>query len=302
MKRFILNDAPDKNGTVRLEGDDYHYLVRVRRLAAGEYFPGLLPSGEEVLIQVRSVEGGTLTGSVNPEDTLGPGACRTCAFSLSFGLKPHRLPGAEDENGGRLADTAPIILFQALPKGEKMDIIVRQAAEGALAEVAPFISEFSIPKINRDGRGARHNGGAGTKLSRWERIIREARQQSGSRIATAVRPPKSIDGLFAYWEELKQKRPKTLGLLFHHLALAPQAGLHSYLAGNPEMVVLAVGPEGGFSPAEASRFLAAGFKAVTIGDTILRTETAALYAAAAIRIVLLERNSWEIKINQTGNG
>ncbi|MDR1576124.1 MAG: 16S rRNA (uracil(1498)-N(3))-methyltransferase [Treponema sp.] len=276
MKRFILNEAPDKNGAVRLEGDDYHYLVRVRRLAAGEYFPALLPSGEEALIQVRSVGGGTLTGSVKPDDTAGG------------------LSGA--------ADNAPVILFQALPKGEKMDLIVRQAAEGALAEIVPFISEFSIPKIKGDGERGRHSGGAGVKkVSRWERIIKEARQQSGSPVATVVRPPESMDGLFVYWEELKRQRPKILGLLFHHLPLA-HLPLHTYLAGDPETVVLAVGPEGGFSPAEASRFLAAGFKAVTIGDTILRTETAALYATAAIRIVLLERNSWEIKINQAGNG
>lgn len=283
MKRFILNEAPDKNGMVRLGGDDYHYLVRVRRFAVREYFPALLPSGEEVLIRVSSVEGGTLIGSVKPEDT---------ARGLS---------GTEDEDSGRFADNVPIILFQALPKGEKMDTIVRQAAEGALVEIVPFISEFSVPRIREESDG-RHNGGAGAKkFSRWERIIKEARQQSGSPVATALRPPESIDGLFAYWEELKRKRPKILGLLFHHLPLA-RTGLHSYLAGNPEMTVLAVGPEGGFSPAEASRFLAAGFKAVTIGTTILRTDTAALYAAAAVRIVLLERNSWEIKINQTGNG
>jgi 16S rRNA (uracil1498-N3)-methyltransferase len=60
------------------------------------------------------------------------------------------------------------------------------------------------------------------------------------------------------------------------------------------MVVLAVGPEGGFSPEEVSRFLAAGFKPLVIGNTILRTETAALYAAAAVRIILLERTAWTL--------
>jgi 16S rRNA (uracil1498-N3)-methyltransferase len=110
-----------------------------------------------------------------------------------------------------------------------------------------------------------------------------------------------MDGLFAYWEELKQRRPKSLGLLFHHIPLA-QASLHGYLDTVPETVALAVGPEGGFSPAEASRFLAAGFKALTIGNTVLRTETAALYGAAAIRIILLERNSWEKKLRRAENG
>ena len=82
--------------------------------------------------------------------------------------------------------------------------------------------------------------------------------------------------------------------MLHHLPLA-QVSLHGYLDTDPETVALAIGPEGGFSPAEVSRFLKAGFKALTIGNTILRTETAALYGAAAIRIILLERNSWAMK-------
>jgi 16S rRNA (uracil1498-N3)-methyltransferase len=106
----------------------------------------------------------------------------------------------------------------------------------------------------------------------------------------------SIDELFAYWNELKAKYPGVLGLLFHQIPLANES-LHGYLDTGPELVVLAIGPEGGFSAAEASRFLEAGFKPLTIGEAVLRTETAALYAAAAIRIILLERNSWEMRQN-----
>jgi 16S rRNA (uracil1498-N3)-methyltransferase len=267
MKRFILNKQPDTNGMVRLVGDDYHYLVRVRRLAPGELFPAMLPSGKETVIRIQSVEGGRLLGACNP--------------SAAAPLSP--LP--------------PIMLFQALPKGEKMDLIVRQAAESGLSEIVPFVSEFSIPKI----KGAKNGGSSANRVSRWERIVKEARQQSGSAIPTQVRQPVSIDGLFGYWEELKQQQPQALGLLFHHLPLA-QASLHGYLDKGPVAVALVIGPEGGFSAAEASRFLAAGFKPLTIGDTILRTETAALYAAAAIRIILLERNSWEMKLPLCGNG
>jgi 16S rRNA (uracil1498-N3)-methyltransferase len=57
-------------------------------------------------------------------------------------------------------------------------------------------------------------------------------------------------------------------------------------------VAIAVGPEGGFSPEVAARFGEEGFKPVSMGNTVLRAETAAVYAAAAIRIILLERESW----------
>ena len=253
MKQFILNTEPDKNGAVRLEGDDYRYLVRVRRLAVGEYFPALLPGGGETLVQVTSIENDILTGK-----------CITASPVSSSGKAPR------------------IILLQALPKGEKMDLIARQAAEGGLVEVVPFVSEFSIAKINTGGQ----------KFSRWQRIIKEARQQSGSAVETAIRRPLTIDGLFDYWKTLLEEG--AAGLFFHHQPLA-QESLHSYLNNVPPVVALAIGPEGGFSDNEVKRFMEAGFKPLTIGDTILRTETAALYAAAAIRVLILERNSWELK-------
>jgi len=259
VKQFILNKEPDK-GIVRLDGDDYHYLVSVRRLAVGEFFPALLPGGADTLVQVLSIDRGILTGKCSPPET----AC-------------------EEMLDAEKANIPPIILLQSIPKGEKMDLIVRQAAEGGITEIVPFVSEFSVAKT----------GAGGQKFSRWERIVKEARQQSGSKTMTAIRPPLTITELFDYWKKLNET--SALGLLFHHRGLA-QNSLHSYLNSNPGVVALAVGPEGGFSDREAALFLENGFKPITIGDTILRTETAALYCAAAIRIILLERNSWKLKM------
>jgi len=259
VKQFILTDEPGRDNIVRLEGNDYHYLVHVRRLAVGEFFPAILPGGKETLVQILSIDKKVLTGK-----------CSSAAEAASSETK---LPS--------------IILFQALPKGDKMDLIVRQAAEGGITEIVPFVSEFSVAKTGMDGQ----------KFTRWERIIREARQQSGSKIATAIRRPASgksmtKDELFEYWAKLKEGG--ALGLFFHHQGLEKES-LHSYLDSVGSVVVLAVGPEGGFSDEEASLFLENGFKPVTIGDTVLRTETAALYCAASVKILLLERDSWELK-------
>ena len=259
MKRFILNSEPERNGTVRLTGEDYHYLARVRRLAPGEYFPGLLPSGEKVLIRIDSVDGGVLTGTVAPENAASEAAASAAGQ-----------PGMP-----------PLVLFQGLPKGEKMDLIVRQAAEGGLAEIVPFTAEYSVPKPPGQA-----------KLSRWRRIIKEARQQSGSGVETAIRAPLCADELFAYWETLKIQHPGALGLALHQIPLENNS-IHSYLDNIPPLIVAAVGPEGGFSPSELGRFREAGFRPVTIGGTVLRTETAAVYAAAAIHIIVQERDSWE---------
>jgi 16S rRNA (uracil1498-N3)-methyltransferase len=201
-------------------------------------------------------------------------------------------PGA-----GRADATAvvpPLLLFQALPKGSKMDLIVRQAAEGGISEVVPFEAEHSVPRLKEFRRGE--------KVQRWERIIREALQQSGSPVLTTLHPPLERAGLFAYWETLRAAHPGALGIFFHTgeatipageagVPLA-QSSLHEYLSSIPEILALAVGPEGGFSHAEVAEFMAAGFKPLKIGDTVLRTETAALYGAAAARIILLESESW----------
>jgi 16S rRNA (uracil1498-N3)-methyltransferase len=279
VKRFILNALPDHEGLVRLTGKDYHYLVRVRRLGAGAVFRALLPAGpafpegQEVRVRIRSVEGNVLTGECLAADTPCPDDCGSVRPISSSGMPP-------------------ILLFQALPKGTKMDLIVRQAAEGGVAEVVPFISAHSVPrskfKATDSGSVVSDRG------ERWARIVKEARQQSGSAEATVVRELCTLEELLLYWEKLRAGRPNSLGLLFHQDPLE-QGPLHGYLNSNPELVALAVGPEGGFSPEEVRRFVGAGFKPMVMGNTVLRTETAALYGAAAVRIILLERASWLMK-------
>ena len=267
MKQFILNIEPDlhfqNENAIRLEGGDYHYLVRVRRLAAGECFPALLPNGKEVVVKILSIDGKTLTGKLMPSN-----------------------------NTVQSDSSVPkIILLQALPKGDKMDLIVRQAAEGGITEIVPFVSEFSVVKINE-----------GQKFARWERIVKEARQQSGSKIATALHKPLAMKDMFGYWNKIKEaENGQTAGLLFHHQQGLEYKSLHSYLNSNPKIVALAVGPEGGFSGTEVSVFTENGFLPVTIGDTVLRAETAALYCTAAVKIILLERESWKFKATSQNN-
>jgi len=266
VKQFILEKMPDKDGTVRLEGGDYRYLVRVRRLKEGGSFSALLPNGEETLVHVLSVDNYVLIGKCITPENITP------------------ISGLNERN----SPLPPIILFQALPKGDKMDLIVRQAAEGGITEIVPFVSEFSAAKVKT----------AEQKFSRWERIIKEARQQSGSKTATSIRRPLTESGLFEYWQKLKSALDDPvnggLGLLFHHQGLE-QESLHSYLNNVPQIAAFAIGPEGGFSGKEVSLFLENGFNPFTIRDTVFRTETAALYFAAVIKILLLERDSWKLK-------
>jgi 16S rRNA (uracil1498-N3)-methyltransferase len=278
----MLPAPPDRNGQVRISGADFHYLIHVRRLKKGDRFRACLPPGEGAR-EGPPGEGGFPTA---PGVSVTAELASVGADALTLvveGAAPPEAPA----NGG----LPPILLFQALPKGPRMDLIVRQAAEGALSEVVPFVSERSALKAGAPRRG-------GEKTRRWERIIREALQQSGSPVFTTLHPVLDWEELFAYWDELRAARPTALGIFLHQdqvefgdLPLA-ELNLHRYLSTVPGLLVLAVGPEGGFSPGEVSRFIAAGFKPLKLGNTVLRVETAALYGAAAARIALLESSSW----------
>ncbi|MCL2092811.1 MAG: 16S rRNA (uracil(1498)-N(3))-methyltransferase [Treponema sp.] len=260
MKHFVLRGPPDPDGKLRLTDKDYHYLVRVRRLKAGMSFQALL-DGQEKELRVVSTRDKVLVAEV---------------------IETHP-PGRPS-----LPALPPIILFQSLPQGTKMDTIVRQAAEGAVNLIVPFASQYSNARLSQ-----------GDKHQRWERIIREARQQSGSLTETQIRPAASFEEALSYWRDLQGSYQKPLGLLLHPEAPSlegpsplAKGSFHSYLGTSPDLIALAVGPEGGFAPREVQGLEEAGFKPLMMGPTILRTETAALYGTAVIRILLLESNAW----------
>jgi len=251
---------PAEGGIIRLYDKDFHYLVRVRRLRSGMSFNAILPGGTETTVRILSTKDNILIGQCIEEEETRPGK-----LPPTVSLLPE------------------IALFQGLPRGAKMDLIVRQAAEASVSVIAPFKSEYSQAAPVKE---------SGEKLKRWERIIKEARQQSGSITDTIVMPPCGFDALLVYWESLKIKYTRPLGLVLHQEPLE-KGTFHGYLRNDPDFVVLAVGPEGGFSPGELSQFLKTGFRPLLMGNTILRTETAALYGIAAIRTILLESEAWK---------
>ena len=258
MKRFVLPSPPNPEGMIRLYEKDYHYIVRVRRLREGMCFNAILPGGEEIQVRILSTADNILIGE-----------CIKSSAPHS-GLRPQAVT------------LPPIVLFQGLPKGSKMDLIIRQAAESGVSLVVPFESKYSTVRLNKDPT---------EKIKRWEKIVKEARQQSGSSIETKIKMPCDFAGLLECWESLKKEYTRPLGILLHQEPLE-NGSLHVYLDKEPGLVALAVGPEGGFSPNEVSLFLAAAFRPLLMGNTIVRTETAAIYGIAAIRTILLESKEW----------
>lgn len=155
---------------------------------------------------------------------------------------------------------------QALPKGTKMDYVVEKATELGAAAILPFTSERTIARA-----------GGKEKLARWKRIARSAAQQCGRRAVPAVAEPA------AFSEVLARAREYDLVLFaWESLRAAPlRESLPRSLHGAHRVLVI-VGPEGGFSHAEADAALACGATVVSLGPRILRTETAALALLAVL--------------------
>lgn len=166
-----------------------------------------------------------------------------------------------------------IELYFCLPKGKKGDLIVRQAAEAEVRLIQPLTSDHSLVKI-RDEKDSRQ------KLERWKKILREALQQSGSLVETEVLPPKAL-------KSLDRMDGKDVFFL-HQISRLESDWTNMVSMDNSRPVVLLIGPEGGFSDSEVLWMESKGYIPVFLGNTVLRAETAALFAVAAVRCAMGE--------------
>jgi len=256
MRQFILPEDWDGGPSCLVEGGRARYVARVLRLGPGDSFPGLDSRGRPWTCTVVEAGSGRLRLSVLPAQA-GTGALDIRA----------PLPR--------------IILVQGLPKGAKMDLVVRQATEAGVAAVVPLFSARSAARGEEVGAA---------RASRWERIVREAMQQSGSPTRTRILAPVALSELGSVLSSLALG-PEDPRILLHEAPLA-QSSMHGYLTGASETIALCVGPEGGFAPDEVEFFLGEGFRPLRFPGAVLRAETAALYAVAAAQIILSERSSW----------
>ncbi len=171
----------------------------------------------------------------------------------------------------RLPLTTPefkIELIQALPKGEKLELILQKGTELGLARFLLTPSARTVVKLKPAKKESR--------LDRWQKIVQEACRQCGQPFVPEVEISPDFTSTLArtqgelklmLWEEASTPLPQLL----------PQQ--------RPTSISLLVGPEGGFSTAEAEQAQAAGFQTLRLGPRILRTETAGLAILSILQYV-----------------
>jgi len=158
-----------------------------------------------------------------------------------------------------------ITLLQGIARGEKMDLILQKATELGVAAIVPVNAERTEVKLD----AAR----AGKRLAHWTSVVVSACGQSGRARVPQVAAPQSL------LEAARQMPAQALKLTLDPL------GEHrlSTLQPAPGGVVIAIGPEGGWSPRDRQALAGAGFQGLQLGPRILRTETAGLAAIAAVQ-------------------
>lgn len=226
--------------TLTVDGDRGHHLARVTRVRVGDRLVAFDGDGRERAAEVSAVGRGTVELR-----WMGPAAA------------------------GVGADGARVRWAQGVPKGDKMDLIVRQATELGVASVVPVFTARSVPREQPERWEPRRQ--------RWERIAEEASRQCGRAAVPAIEAPRTLAALCA-------EGGAAARLFAWEGATASLREAVEGAGASGPFVVLA-GPEGGFDPAEAEAVLAAGFAPVSLGPRILRAETTAAALLAALSVL-----------------
>lgn len=248
MHRFYVETPIVETGvTVTLSAEESAHAARVLRLRPGE--------------EVRLLDDANLweavLESVDPKDTIA----KVTALCPS--------PEAP----------AQAVLFQGLPKADKLELIAQKGTELGMWELWPVEMERSVAKADKADK-------ADKKRERLSRIALEAAKQSGRahvpRVASTIPFAKALNRLDAFdlvlvaWEEE------------HSLPMSQAVAKYAAQHGTPKRVMIVIGPEGGISQREWEQLKEHGAVSVTLGRRILRTETAGLCALSVLWTALGE--------------
>jgi 16S rRNA (uracil1498-N3)-methyltransferase len=168
-----------------------------------------------------------------------------------------------------------IKLIYGLPRLEKFELVLQKAVELGVSSIVPFISEFSIVKLEQDR--------IESKMIRWNKIIKEASEQSHRSKLMEVLTPIKINDLRVNLSEINIVADE-------NQSSKGTSSLLGILEKDIKSMTILVGPEGGFSDSELKIFSNLGFKSVSLGKRILRSETAAIYLLSAIALFAESRD------------
>lgn len=242
MQRYFVPSTSFHNNEVVIKGDDVHHIVRVMRSNIGDHIICNHENGQAARCRITNLNEKAVYANI--EEWLDESA---------------ELP-------------INVTIAQGIPKGDKFELILQKGTELGAEAFIPFQAERSVSVWDQKK--------AEKKLKRFEKIVKEASEQSHRNKVPHIKNPMTIKTLiessqsfdvkiFAYEEEAKVENFQSFGTIVNKLL--PDQSL-----------LVCIGPEGGFSSQEAALLKDSDFFPVRLGPRILRTETAALYVLASV--------------------
>lgn len=247
MQRVVVEAAQIAGEVLRLNPEQQHYLRRVLRLQSGDRFLALDGQGHLWLATLMPVEGQAFLSS----------ASEFSEAAISELATGESASGEED-----VLLTPQITLAACLPK-QGFDDVVRQVTELGVDEIVPIVSDRTLLRPSQN------------KLDRWRRIAAEATEQSERLTVSQIRDPIS-------WSDWL-----TTSFAGHrYICVARQSApplLSICLSRSVQSVVLAIGPEGGWTTAEVEAATSHQYQPVKLGKTVLRAVTASVAALSILQ-------------------
>ena len=167
-----------------------------------------------------------------------------------------------------------VILYQAVIKNDKFDLVIQKATELGVTDIVPTIFSRSVVKVDDSKKD--------NKLNRYEKIVKEACEQSHRLVLPMIHAYQKVKTI--------KLDEDTLGLIAYENNGDYSSFKNALLdVDKYNKVAIVIGPEGGFSNDEVNYLVKNGFKNISLGKRILRSETASMYALSVLSFYLESR-------------
>lgn len=241
VQRYFV-DQGASDGRFFITGDDYYHIVKVMRMHIGESIICVAPEGNSAVCRLAEITDERVVADV-----------------VQWKEENSELP-------------ISVTIASGLPKGDKLEWIIQKGTELGAHQFIPYTAQRSVVKWDEKK--------AAKKLERWQKIAKEAAEQSHRTAVPEIISPLRFKDLLTYGEKFQYKLAAFEEESKNGEISVFSSTLQQIKKG--ESLLIVFGPEGGLSAEEVQALKEHGFLLCGLGPRILRTETAPLYSLAAI--------------------